>query len=327
MSRAPRVEIAGGVYHVIARGNERRDLFRDDADRRLYLSRLAECRDRYGFGVLAYCLMPNHVHLAIERGPVLLSKVMLALHFYYSQKFNVRHDRVGHLFQGRYKAFLVEHERYLATLVRYIHLNPVKAGIVDRPEVFPWSSDRWYREGGGPSWLDVDFVLQRLASTRPRARAAYRHWMGSAEPESYDDVEPLGRVVKGGEEFARRSLHEARLALPKESRWTPSTFATAACTLQGFSLGWLKGPSQGRAESQARLITAYVGRRDHGIAAAALAGCFGRDESAFAHGLRRLERAMVRDPALARRVERVASALGHEPSDFQVRPQSSDLQG
>lgn len=105
MSRAPRIEIAGGVYHVIARGNERRDIFRDDSDRHLYLARLAECRDRYRFGVLAYCLMPNHVHLAVERGPVPLSKIMLALHSYYSQKFNFRHERVGHLFQADTRLF------------------------------------------------------------------------------------------------------------------------------------------------------------------------------------------------------------------------------
>lgn len=309
MSRAPRVEIAGGVYHIIARGNERRDVFRDDADRRLYLARLGECRNRYGFGVLAYCLMPNHVHLALERGSVPLSKIMLALHFYYSQKFNFRHARVGHLFQGRYKAYLIEQERYLNALVRYIHLNPVKAGIVARPEDYPWSSDRPYREGEGPSWLDLDIFLRRLAPNRSRACAAYRRWMGSIEPDVYDGVAPLGRVVKGTEEFARRSMRKARLALPTRSRWTPATFAAAACEYQGFSLGQLKGPSQTRPESRARLITAFVGRRDHSIPASALAGCFGRDESAFAHGLRRLERQIARDPVLASLVERVASAL------------------
>ncbi len=327
MSRAPRIEIAGGVYHVIARGNERRDIFRDDSDRHLYLARLAECRDRYRFGVLAYCLMPNHVHLAVERGPVPLSKIMLALHSYYSQKFNFRHERVGHLFQGRYKAFLVELDRYLAALVRYIHLNPVKAGVADRPESYPWSSDRWYREGGGPSWLDVDFVLARLAPSRSRACAAYRRWMGSGEPDDYDRARPIGRVVKGDEKFAKRSMREARVTLPRRSGWTPSRFAAAASAFQGFSLGRLKGPSQARAESRARLITVFVARRDHSIPASALARCFDRDESAFAHGLRRLERAIARNPELARHVERVAAALGPEASDLQVRPQISDFQG
>jgi len=317
MSRAPRIEIAGGIYHVIARGNERRDVFRDDFDRRLYLARLAECRNRYGFGVLAYCLMPNHVHLAIERGLVPLSKIMLSLHFYYSQKFNVRHGRVGHLFQGRYKAFLVERERYLTTLVRYIHRNPVKAGIVDRPDAFAWSSDRWYRDGAGPDWIDVDLVLRRLAPTRSRARAAYRRWMGSEEPEAYDAIEPLGRVVKGGEAFAKRSMHAAGSTLPKRTSWTPARFAAAASRSQGFSLARLAGPTRTRPESRARLIAAHLGRRDHAIPVAALATCFRRDESAMVHGLRRLESAMERDPALTRHVERIASDLSARTSVVQ----------
>ena len=300
MSRAPRVEIAGGIYHVIARGNERREIFRDDGDRRLYLARLAECRDRYEFGILAYCLMPNHVHLAIERGPVPLGKIMLALHSFYSQKFNFRYERVGHLFQGRYKAFLVEHERYLDTLVRYIHLNPVKAGLAERPELHPWSSDRWYRHGAEPRWLDVDTVLRRLAPTRSRARAAYRRWMGSKEPDYYEAAAALGRVVKGGEEFAQRAMRLARLPSPRRRRWTPSALAVAASALQGFSLDRLKDRSHGRPESRARLIAVFVGRRDHSITSSALAACFGRDESAFAHGLRRLALAMERDPVLSR---------------------------
>lgn len=317
MARAPRLEIQGGVYHVIARGNEKRDVFRDDEDRRLYLARLAECRDRYHFAVLAYCLMPNHIHLAIERGPVPLSKIVLALHSYYSQKFNFRHQRVGHLFQGRYKAFLVEHGRYLFALVRYIHGNPVAAGIVNRPDLYRWSSDRWYRSGAGPEWLDVDYVLKQLAPTRSRATAAYRRWMGSDEPATYDNLEALGRVVKGDEEFARRSMRLAGRDLCRPTSWTPNRFAKAASESQRFSLSQLRGPSRGRPESRARLIAAYVGRRDHGISIAALAACFGRDESALVHGLRKLENKMRTDVGLVRYVERIAALLAAENSEIQ----------
>lgn len=151
--------------------------------------------------------------------------------------------------------------------------------------------------------------------------------MGSGEPDDYDRARPIGRVVKGDEKFAKRSMREARVTLPRRSGWTPSRFAAAASAFQGFSLGRLKGPSQARAESRARLITVFVARRDHSIPASALARCFDRDESAFAHGLRRLERAIARNPELARHVERVAAALGPEASDLQVRPQLSDFQG
>jgi REP element-mobilizing transposase RayT len=103
MARPLRLEAEGAVYHVIARGNERKAVFRDDRDRQEYLDRLIRCHERFGLRVLAYCLMGNHLHLAVERGPVTLSCVMLALQSAYTQWFNRRHGRVGHLFQGRYR--------------------------------------------------------------------------------------------------------------------------------------------------------------------------------------------------------------------------------
>jgi REP-associated tyrosine transposase len=308
VSRPPRIELAGGIYHVIARGNERREIFRDDQDHRLYLARLAECQRRYDFGVLAYCLMPNHVHLAIERGPVPVGKIVLALHAFYGQKFNYRHERVGHLFQGRYRAFLVDCDRYLGALIQYIHLNPVRAGLVGRPESYLWSSDRFYRRGKGPGWLDVDFVLRRFASTRSSACAAYRRWMGSLEGD-YEAVEPLARVVKGDDAFAEQSMRSAKREAPPVRRWEPAKFASAACAAQGFTLERLQSRSRRPFEARARALVAFIGRRDHGIPATALAACFGRDESALAHGLRRLEDELAHNPVLARRVEGIASAL------------------
>lgn len=328
MSRPPRVELAGGVYHVIARGNERRDVFRDDDDRHLYLGRLAECRDRYEFGVLAYCLMPNHIHLAIERGPVPLSKIMLALHCFYSQKFNFRHERVGHLFQGRYKAFLVEQDRYLEALIRYIHNNPVKAGLVDRAQAYRWSSDRFYRSGNWPPWLDVDRVLSRFAPTPARAAAAYRRWMGcNGSDEPYQDAAAIGRVVKGDEKFAEIAMRTARVRARSSRRWTPGAVARAASELLGFSIERLRQPHRGHRESRARIIVAYIGRRDYGLSTTAMAACFGRDESSFAHGLRRLEDALERDRSLSILTERVAAALRSKESELQVRPQESEMQG
>ncbi|MGH2398128.1 MAG: transposase, partial [bacterium] len=104
MVRPLRLEAPGAVYHVVARGNERKAVSRDDRDRERYLGRLAHYRERFGFLLYAYCLMDNHVHLALQRGPVALSRIMLAVQSSYTQWFNRRHERVGHLFQGRYKA-------------------------------------------------------------------------------------------------------------------------------------------------------------------------------------------------------------------------------
>jgi REP element-mobilizing transposase RayT len=108
MARPTRIEFPGALYHVTARGNERKAVFRDDGDRAEYVRRLADYRESLGFRLLAYCLMDNHIHLAVETGQAPLSRIMARLHSSYTQYFNRRHRRVGHLFQGRYKAFLVE---------------------------------------------------------------------------------------------------------------------------------------------------------------------------------------------------------------------------
>ncbi len=197
MPRPLRLEAEGAIYHVIARGNERKLIFRDDDDRREYLDRLIRCRERFGLGVLAYCLMGNHLHLAVERGATKLSRVMLALQSAYTQWFNRRHDRVGHLFQGRYKAFVIEKDRYLLALVRYIHRNPVEAGLARRPQDYPWSSDRYYRRGQAPEWLDVDDVLPLLGQSRRVAVARYRRLMGGEVEETYESLKAYAQAIKG----------------------------------------------------------------------------------------------------------------------------------
>src|SRR5690242_1305208 len=142
MARQARIEYPGALYHVISRGIERRDLFRDDRDRERYLSILERSVERFRFRLYAYCLMGNHIHLALETGKIPLSRVMRSINTSYAGYFNVRHKRSGYLFQGRYKAFLVDKDEYLLSLIRYIHLNPVRAGIADRPEAYEWSSHR-----------------------------------------------------------------------------------------------------------------------------------------------------------------------------------------
>lgn len=204
MARPLRLEMPGGLYHVLVRGNERRDVFRDDRDRTRYLERLAHYQQKFGFQVWAYCLMSNHVHLAIARGEARLSRIMAGLQSSYTQYFNRRHRRSGHLFQGRYKAYLVEKDRYALALIRYIHENPSKARMVSRPEEYVWSSDRYYRRGHGPEWLEIDRVLQMLGRGRSAAIRAYRRLMREAVAEDYDDLPSWGQAVKGDEAFAAR---------------------------------------------------------------------------------------------------------------------------
>src|SRR4030065_998825 len=144
MARQPRIEFEGGFYHVIVRGNRRQKVFREENDFLKYLEFLGDYKDRYEFWLHAYVLMETHVHLLLETGPVPLSKILQGFNQRFTMYFNWRHGTVGHLFQGRYKAILCDKDAYLLSLVKDLHRNPVRAGIVRNPEEYPWSSHREY---------------------------------------------------------------------------------------------------------------------------------------------------------------------------------------
>ena len=142
MARPLRIEFPGAVYHVIARGNEKRDVFVDAQDYRHFVATLARIAQRLQWRLWTYCLMPNHYHLVVETQEPTLARGMRDLNGIHAQRFNRRHDRVGHLFQGRYKAFLVHKDSYLREVVRYVVLNPVRARLCGDPADWPWSSHR-----------------------------------------------------------------------------------------------------------------------------------------------------------------------------------------
>jgi putative transposase len=293
MARPIRLEAEGAVYHVIARGNERRAIFRDDRDREEYLGRLARYRERFGFKLLAFCLMDNHLHLAVERGPVALSRVMLSLQGSYTQWFNVRHGRVGHLFQGRYKALLVERDRYLLALVRYIHENPVKARVVERPQEYLWSSDRHYRRGGGPDWLDMDGVLAQFGRGRAAAARKYRRFMGEPSESPYEQVETHGATVKGEEEFAQVAFRTAGEFVPKRRGISIARIAAAVAREHKVETAALSRPGRYRDLSQLRAFTALVAREVAGHSVASVARYFHREESTLVRRVLKLEQEMA----------------------------------
>lgn len=313
MARPLRVEVAGGLYHVIVRGNERRNVFREDADRLGYLSRLAFYRKKFGFQVLAYCLMDNHVHLAIETGKIPLSKIMAGLQSAYTQDFNRRHRRSGHLFQGRYKAFLIEKERYALALLRYIHENPVRARVVKRAEDFAWSSDRAYRRGRGPEWLDVDRLLSILGRRRAEAIRGYRKLMRTEPEESYEDIATWGQAVKGEQAFADRVLQEAGEPPVIPRGLTAERVARQVARLEGVDFGQMRGPSRDREVSRARLTAAWLGREIARIPVSQVARVFGRDTSTMINGLNKLEAEMERDRSLRQKLYGLRERLREVP--------------
>jgi len=165
MGRAWRIEYEGGLYHVLSRGNERKDIFHDDRDRQTFLDVIGEMSDQYRVDIFAYTLMDNHYHILLRTNHANLSKSMQWLALTYTRRFNNRHFRSGHLFQGRFKSIIVQNDAYLMRLSCYIHRNPLRAGIIARLAEYPWSSYKAYAYGGKtPEWLLTRPILEQFDS-------------------------------------------------------------------------------------------------------------------------------------------------------------------
>lgn len=220
MARPPRIEYPGAFYHVIVRGNQRQDIFLDDKDRLEYLSRVASCKEKNGLILYAYVLMSNHVHLLIETPKSPISKIMQLINFTYTRAFNRRHGKVGHLFQGRYKAILCNRDEYLLALVRYIHLNPVRAKMVTMPQEYLWSSHREYVELK-KGMVDTDRVLRLFSEKMSHARKLYREFVaeavGTGRDESY--YKTVDQQILGDEKFVDQV--EEKFSEPARHRRKP----------------------------------------------------------------------------------------------------------
>ncbi|WP_022958053.1 transposase [Spongiibacter tropicus] len=233
MARPLRIEFAGALYHLTARGNGRGDIYLDDSDRVLFLEVLAGVCERYNWLCHAYCLMGNHYHLLVETPDAHLSQGMRQLNGVYTQRFNRRHKRVGHVFQGRYKAILVQANSYLLELSRYIVLSPVRARMVTFARDWPWSS---YRATAGlvpaPPWLAVDWILTACGSRKSAAQKAYQSFVSKGKRQSSPWSSLKNQIYLGSESFveqmqqlieADKDLSEIpvsqRRAVPKPLDW------------------------------------------------------------------------------------------------------------
>ena len=205
MARSLRLEFPGAIYHVTSRGNARSSIFINDEDRVLFQICLGEAVTRFRWHCHAYCLMDNHYHLLIETPEGNLSAGMRQLNGLYTQRFNRHHERVGHLFQGRFKAIVVDRDSYLLELCRYIVLNPIRAGMVENLDHYVWSS---YMStmgfSGCPDWLEIDWVLSQFGKERAKARSCYAEFVaqGRGLPSPWSAVK--GQVLLGTEDFVEQ---------------------------------------------------------------------------------------------------------------------------
>jgi len=241
MARAPRIEFEGAVYHITARGNERRLIYRSDEDRRLFLETLEQMRARFGIMLHCFCLMPNHFHLVIETPLGNLSRAMAWLQTTYTARFNRKYRRAGHLFQGRYKAHLVEADAYGMELLRYIHLNPVRPRKKSDPvpvertktlEAYEWSSHGDYTGRGGDRLVKISGEWLCFWHREKRvARREYRKFIRSAFGREIDGpwANLKGGLVLGSEQLWEKAREiMSGNASAEHLRWTSRAALNAA---------------------------------------------------------------------------------------------------
>ena len=239
MSRPLRIEFPGAVYHVTSRGDRRESIFDDDADRRLLLAVVEQGLERFDAQMLAYCLMGNHYHWVLHTRRANLSLLMRHINGVYTQSFNRRHGKVGHLFQGRFKAILVDRDAYLLEVCRYVELNPVRAGIVDTPGAWPWSSYCAHvGEADTPAWLDSEglhgYLLGHPAQTAAqvrRARQMYAQLVAAGRDLRLWEQGLNKQIYLGDDDFVERmqglmtGTGTASKGVPKVQRSVPRNLA------------------------------------------------------------------------------------------------------
>ncbi len=315
MARPIRVEFADAVYHVTARGNERKAIYRDDQDRQRFLETVEQAHDRFGVVIHAYCLMSNHYHLLIQTPRANLSAAVGWLQTTYSVRFNRRHRRSGHLYQGRFKAHLVEADEYAQQLIKYIHLNPVRPKDKRRPvptdrkrelDAYPWSSHRAYAgrlKRPASLWLCLDW-LSYFGRTRRAAHVEYRRHIrqmfGQVVVSPWKELRPGGFVL-GGEalwEKARELIGASEGQ--EEIRWSRRADAVQVSR----RVAWL-------AEQEAdRRVAMWLRVRLGGERMTEVAADYGyRDGSGVHQVVKRLEQRAGKDQALARRLQELTEAV------------------
>jgi len=224
MARPIRIEFAGALYHVTSRGDRQEDIYRDEKDRKDFLTILRQVQERFNWVVHAYCLMDNHYHLLIETPDGNLSRGMRQLNGVYTQTTNKNHNEVGHVFQGRYKAILVQKESYLLELARYIVLNPVRARMVRTAREWAWSS---YRDTAGyrqaPDWLTTDWILATFGKRKSSAIKKYRQFVsdGKHQPSPWEQLR--NQIFLGDDQYVIDIRHKIETGkdlseIPKSQR-------------------------------------------------------------------------------------------------------------
>ena len=304
MARKPRIHFPGAVYHVILRGNAGQPVFFDDRDRFRFYHFLQYVVEKYGCRVHGFCLMTNHIHIAIQIGNIPLSQIMQNLSLRYTKWINHAQSRTGHLFQGRYKALLLDADAYLMEIVRYIHLNPVRAGMVPLPEAYPWSGHHGYLGKEVLPWLTTDLVLSMFSPNIQKARSAYATFVadgiGEGRRDEFHSGSCEGRIL-GDDNFIEKAL--TKTDQPRVADYSLEDVLGVVCRRYGITLEQLKAPGKARPYSETRAFAALLVRESPRLCLTELGRILNRDIAPMGRaGQRMLEKA-AEDTELRARIE------------------------
>lgn len=312
MARRPRIHFTGALYHVISRGNRRQGIFRDDKDLKKFIACLSGCKTKFPFHLYAYALMKNHVHLLVEVEAIPLSRIMQSLLFRYTQYFNRRYGEEGHLFQGRYRAIVCDKDAYLLELIRYIHLNPVRAGIVKGPEDYVWTGHLSYLSKKGEDLIDGGFVLDQLSTNRRLARRRYRKfvWEGisSGHEKKYYEVKDqrylgedafIERIETGEKKEAGDWVYE----IPLEG------ISAEVGRAMGIGEDQLHSTRRGREAAGGRGMVAHLARKISGYTVKEIADHFRRSSVTVSEAIAKVEEQLRKDKAFEQKLKLVAQNL------------------
>jgi REP element-mobilizing transposase RayT len=294
MARKPRIEFEGALYHVITRGNQRQQIFKHTEDYNKYLKILGDYKARYDFFLYAYVLMGNHVHLLIETKEVPLSKILQGVNQSYTMYFNRRYATVGHLFQGRYKAMLCDKDSYLLSLIKYIHLNPVRAARAKSPEAYRWSSHGFYvGQARDRGIVDSELVLRIFSEDKGKARRAYREYMEETEMLPRDEVyATVDQRIVGDEEFVeevRAKTGKRDVQGRRRHAYRLAEIARAVEELCAVSLDQLRDKGRGEKLGRGRRVMSLVAK-EYGYKGQEVAEYLWRDPSVITRYLREGDR-------------------------------------
>lgn len=288
MPRPLRLHVPGAMYHVTLRGNHRQNIFFANRDREILSDLIAEVLTRFGARLHAYCFMTNHIHALIQVADAPLGKLMLRIAGRYARTIQAALRTTGHLFEKRYYPVLVDADGYLLELLRYIHLNPVRAHMVAAPEDYPWSSHHVYLGQRNEPWVTTDFALSLFHPAREQAIRAYRQFIHEQVRESavspFVECNPNDRRVLGSDTFAARMLGEA---WRPRSRKTLEQIVDEACATFGVTAADLASTSRAVLLVKARAWVAHQVVNLRVASIAAVARRLSRDESSLRHGIRR----------------------------------------